>query len=112
VPFKYDANANALYYRLTTAPVQRTIAIGDRVNVDVDATGEAVGIEVLDPPGFSVSPVLDASVTSTAASVMERAAQFLLDEYSDFSWDDAPERKKEYYRAQAAQLLAVAGVPI
>ena len=54
-PFTYDGNVNALYYRLTTAEVARTIAIGDRVNVDVDADGEAIGIEVLDPPGFSSS---------------------------------------------------------
>lgn len=54
-PFTYDGNANALYYRLTRAKVVRTIAIGDRVNVDVDASGDAVGIEVLNPPGFSAS---------------------------------------------------------
>ncbi len=53
--FKYDGNANALYYRLTSEPVVRTVSIGDRVMVDVDAAGEAVGIEVLDPPGFSIS---------------------------------------------------------
>lgn len=53
--FKYDAEADALYYRLTSEPIARTVCIGDRVNVDVDAAGEAVGIEVLDPPGFSVS---------------------------------------------------------
>ena len=52
--FEYDADADALYYQLTREPVARTVCIGDRVNVDVDAAGEAVGIEVLDPPGFSV----------------------------------------------------------
>ena len=51
--FDYDADANALYYTLTERPVARTVAIGDRVNVDVDTDGQAVGIEVLDPPGFS-----------------------------------------------------------
>jgi len=53
--FAYDADAKALYYRLTHEPVARTICIGDRVMVDVDADGEAIGIEVLDPPGFSVT---------------------------------------------------------
>lgn len=53
--FSYDADANALYYRITAEPVARTVAHGDRVNVDVDADGNAVGIEVLDPPGFSAS---------------------------------------------------------
>ena len=51
--FEYDADADALYYRLTGKPVARTVAIGDRVNVDVDADGQAVGIEVIRPPGFS-----------------------------------------------------------
>lgn len=54
-PFKYDADADALYYRLTENPVKRTVSIGDRVNVDVDEAGEAVGIEVLSPPGFSAT---------------------------------------------------------
>ena len=53
--FSYDADADALYYQLTSEPVARTVCIGDRVNVDVDAAGEAVGIEVRDPPGFSAS---------------------------------------------------------
>ena len=52
--FAYDGDADALYYRLTSQPVTRTIDIGDRVMVDVDAEGRAVGIEVLNPPGFSV----------------------------------------------------------
>lgn len=53
-PFEYDGNADALYYRLSDRPVTGTASIGDRVNVDYDADGEAVGIEVLSPPGFSV----------------------------------------------------------
>lgn len=52
--FTYDADAGALYYPLTSEPVARTVSIGDRVMVDVDAAGEAVGIEVLAAPGFSV----------------------------------------------------------
>lgn len=54
-PITFDANANALYYRLTSKPVASTKAIGSqmRVNVDVDEDGEPVGIEILDPPGFS-----------------------------------------------------------
>ena len=53
--FKYDGEAGALYYRLTHEPVARTVDIDGRVMVDVDASGKAVGIAVLDPPGFSVS---------------------------------------------------------
>lgn len=50
--FEYDAEVDVLYYKLTDQPVARTVCIGDRVNIDVDAAGEAVGLEVLDPPGF------------------------------------------------------------
>ena len=53
--FEYDGEAKALYYRLTHAPVVRTVDIGGRVMVDVVAAGEAVGIEVLDPPGFTMT---------------------------------------------------------
>ena len=53
--FKYDANADALYYRLTDKPVKGTKAIGSRVHVDYDEDGEAVGVEVLSPPGFGMS---------------------------------------------------------
>jgi uncharacterized protein YuzE len=53
--FEYDGDAKALYYRLTYEPVARTIGIGDRVAVDVDDEGNAVGIEVLDPPGFTMT---------------------------------------------------------
>ena len=56
-PFKYDGDAKALYYRLTDHAVVRTVSIGDRVMVDVDSDGEAIGIEVLDPPGFSSTVV-------------------------------------------------------
>jgi uncharacterized protein YuzE len=53
--FRYDAEVDALYYRLTNEPVVRTVNIGDRVLVDVDAAGQAIGIEVLNPPGFSMT---------------------------------------------------------
>lgn len=57
--FEYDGQADALYYRLTREPVARTVSIGDRVAVDVDGEGNAVGIEVLDPPGFSMTVSTD-----------------------------------------------------
>ena len=57
--FEYDGEAKALYYRLTHEPVSRTVSIGDRVNVDVDTDGQAVGIEVLNPPGFTMTVSTD-----------------------------------------------------
>lgn len=53
--FAYDHDADALYYRLSGKQVAKTVSFGDRVMVDVDADGQAVGIEVLSPPGFSIS---------------------------------------------------------
>lgn len=67
-PFAYDGNANALYYRLTREPVARTIDIDGRVMVDVDASGKVIGIEVLDPPGFSASVSTRTSTTVGAAA--------------------------------------------
>ena len=51
--FEYDGEAKALYYRLTHAPVVRTVDIGGRVMVDVDAAGHLGGeraLQVFDEP--------------------------------------------------------------
>jgi hypothetical protein len=37
-------------------------------------------------------------------------ARFLADEYCDFEWNKAPERKRDYYKHQAADLLKVSGI--
>lgn len=66
-PLAYEVRADALYYRLTCEPVTRTISVGDRVHVDVDADGQAVRIEVLSPPGFGANAApVGATVTSIA----------------------------------------------
>lgn len=44
---KYDLHAQALYVRLTDHPVARTHELGDNANVDLDATGGVVGVEVI-----------------------------------------------------------------
>lgn len=44
---KFDLNAGALYIRLSDQRVARTREIDDNTNVDVDAAGEVVGIEVI-----------------------------------------------------------------
>ncbi len=41
-----DADANAAYLTLTDKPVARTVQAGP-VNVDLDAQGEAVGVEFM-----------------------------------------------------------------
>ena len=44
---KYDLSVGALYIRLTDHTVARTREIDDNTNVDLDAAGRPVGIEVL-----------------------------------------------------------------
>lgn len=44
----YDLDVHALYVTITSAPVGRAIPVDDLTNVDVDADGNLVGIEVLD----------------------------------------------------------------
>lgn len=43
----YDPEADALYVRFTDRPVARTIQVTDSYNVDLDADGEPVGLEIL-----------------------------------------------------------------
>lgn len=45
----HASDAGAAYIRLTDRAVAGTRAIGDTVNVDYDARGEATGIEILGP---------------------------------------------------------------
>lgn len=45
----YDQQADALYIRLREGKVVRTEEIDDLTFVDVDASGDALGIEVLHP---------------------------------------------------------------
>lgn len=45
----YDADADALYIRLAGGTVARTAVIDDGCNVDLDADGKLLGIEVLNP---------------------------------------------------------------
>lgn len=44
----YDRQTQALYVRLSRAPVASTDRIADTVLLDLDAAGQLVGIEVLD----------------------------------------------------------------
>ncbi len=44
---KYDLHAGALYIKITDHEVTRTRELGDNVNVDLDAAGGVVGVEVI-----------------------------------------------------------------
>jgi uncharacterized protein YuzE len=46
---EYDLDADALYLKLAEGTFSRTVAIDDGCNVDLDAGGKLLGIEVLEP---------------------------------------------------------------
>lgn len=47
---KYDSKAKALYLTLKKGNVASTIKLKDDVVVDVDKSGNVLGVEVLNPP--------------------------------------------------------------
>lgn len=47
---EYDTEAGAFYVRVTEAPVARTAEVSAFVNVDLDADGNVVGLELLCVP--------------------------------------------------------------
>jgi uncharacterized protein YuzE len=46
---QWDLEAGLLYLRLAKGPVDRTVEIDASTNVDLDAAGKVLGIEVLAP---------------------------------------------------------------
>jgi uncharacterized protein YuzE len=57
---EYDNEIDALYIRLQEKYVDRTLEIVEGINIDLDASGKMIGIEVLDAatdilwPTFSI----------------------------------------------------------
>lgn len=45
---EYDNEIDALYIRLQEKQVDRTVEIGEGLNIDLDESGKVLGIEVLD----------------------------------------------------------------
>ncbi|MEE4378812.1 MAG: DUF2283 domain-containing protein [Candidatus Competibacteraceae bacterium] len=45
--FEFDPTADAAYFEISSAPVERTEEIEPGINADYDAEGHLVGIEVL-----------------------------------------------------------------
>ena len=45
---KYDQVADAVYLSVHRAKVAKTLEMNDRLNVDVDASGNIIGIEILE----------------------------------------------------------------
>lgn len=58
--YTYDPQADALYVALGTGEFGRTIAVDEDRNVDLDATGGALGIEVIGASeGFQLTDLVD-----------------------------------------------------
>jgi uncharacterized protein YuzE len=78
----YDSEADALYVRLTDGRVARSMELGDCVVVDLDADGQARGVEIISPGypfarylamaavryGIDAAAVTAAAVASIAAA--------------------------------------------
>jgi uncharacterized protein YuzE len=50
--YSYDEEADALYVLLAPEPeaaIERTLELGERLHVDLDAEGRPVGVEILYP---------------------------------------------------------------
>lgn len=55
-----DPEVQAWYLTLSDAPMDRTVQVSDEVAVDVDETGDVVGVEFLLAPGTIEPPVREA----------------------------------------------------
>ena len=60
--YTYDEEADALYVLLVPEPdaaIERTVDLGDRLHVDLDANGQLVGVEILYPTqgGVDLEPL-------------------------------------------------------
>jgi uncharacterized protein YuzE len=55
----YDPAARATYVKWEMGPVASTVAIGDLVNVDVDADGSPLGVEFLVLPNNVSQDMID-----------------------------------------------------
>jgi uncharacterized protein YuzE len=43
----YDKAADAMYIRVKSGKIHKTLEVSDAVNIDVDTKGRALGIEIL-----------------------------------------------------------------
>ena len=57
----YDKEADAMYIRVKSGKVHKTLEVSDAVNIDVDKKGRALGVEIL----FVSSQMPRKSITKT-----------------------------------------------
>lgn len=74
----YDTVADAVYVAMTNGAIAKTIVVNERLNMDVDADGNTIGIEILDASSQedlvgnlkkSVEAGIPVSITTTTPSV-------------------------------------------
>jgi uncharacterized protein YuzE len=68
---EYDNEIDALYIRLQEKHVDRTLEIVEGLNIDLDASGKMIGIEVLDATDrYSLADIFN---ISTENLILEKA---------------------------------------
>jgi uncharacterized protein YuzE len=68
---EYDSEIDALYIRLQEKQVDRTLEIEEGLNIDLDASGKMIGIEVLDATDrYSLADIFN---ISTENLILEKA---------------------------------------
>jgi uncharacterized protein YuzE len=68
---EYDSEIDALYIRLQEKYVDRTLEIVEGLNIDLDASGKMIGIEVLDAVDrYSLADIFN---ISTENLILEKA---------------------------------------
>jgi uncharacterized protein YuzE len=55
---EYDRYAKALYIRLQEKERGRTIEINENLNIDLDDTGNLIGVEILNADDYPVEKIL------------------------------------------------------
>ncbi len=59
---EYDRYAKALYIKLQDKKPDRTLEINEKLNLDIDAQGNLIGIEILNPDEYPLKEILHPSV--------------------------------------------------
>jgi len=69
---EYDNEIDALYIRLQEKHVDRTLEIEEGLNIDLDASGKMIGLEVLDAAErYSLADIFN---ISTENLILEKAS--------------------------------------
>ena len=99
IEIKYDSQADAMNIRLADRPVARTKIVSEAVNVDFDADGEVVNVEILDVRRTGIDPFAVKLIDAVAKAAT--IATFFT----------APDGTKIPVRQMSEQEMVAAGLP-